>query len=696
KNSFTSKMDTFCFTSDFILTKRDVKELKNLFLRKNDLKKEKIRAYQRVIHKYKRDFNDFKDILQKSGDKYSRLPLKIIDKKQEEQINFKITSLTKHLKQFKQKRELGKMASFTSMSHSEKIEEIKETRKTLKKVQSELEHGLKKDKKEIQTYNNKIIRSFVEEEWPIYEQFFTAHTIFYGILFEVVESFLEEELELQIGDYSKYSLKKDLLTLVLHKQRFIIKLKEKAAQFKNEFLKKISDWNVDYIPFPSIFYKSGMKINTTGSDITVSINPKKVYKNVFNALSQRYGKIFRLKKPINIDKEGYLITVFYHTGFMMGIVSLLRNSNSKIEEDFTRYIKYKKINGKACFKIEFKDLADSLFCDWKSQRKRSQEREPESDYTPEKSPKEHHYIQGLRKKIKESQNFRKIHPKISISIVVGIIFVIFSFFFFNSPKIPVVGKNDSVKIDFIAWESDEEENYDVLDPLIDITVWVLMVPITENASTGLVLGLYNNLLNKQQYFNSELVWLNKCIDQNRDGIDDNTGQPALTYGNSTDQYFNTYLMIQFKILDIQKPSQQPSVFNPNPWISFLIIFLGIGIIVIFIGGALIIAISFGGKYREKKRLSPITVPDNRTYPLKIKLMKYGLLILFLLGVSSITLATIHAVTPFSHLYYLSKFNPFVYPVLAILFALINIVFIPVYLVLFKKIHKIVQKKRSNS
>jgi len=50
KNSFTSNLDTFHFTSDFILTKRDVKELKNLFMRKRDLKKEKVRAYQGVIY----------------------------------------------------------------------------------------------------------------------------------------------------------------------------------------------------------------------------------------------------------------------------------------------------------------------------------------------------------------------------------------------------------------------------------------------------------------------------------------------------------------------------------------------------------------------------------------------------------------------------------------------------------------------
>ena len=49
-----------------------------------------------------------------------------------------------------------------------------------------------------------------------------------------------------------------------------------------------------------------------------------------------------------------------------------------------------------------------------------------------------------------------------------------------------------------------------------------------------------------------------------DGIDDITGDIALTYGNFSDLYFNTSLMIQFKVLGIQKPEQtQPNINEPT-------------------------------------------------------------------------------------------------------------------------------------
>ena len=74
-----------------------------------------------------------------------------------------------------------------------------------------------------------------------------------------------------------------------------------------------------------------------------------------------------------------------------------------------------------------------------------------------------------------------------------------------------------------------------------------------------MLGLYNNLLGKGLNYDSGLIWLNKCVDQDRNGIDDNTDQPALTYGNSSDMYFNTCLMIQFRVLDIQKYGYLPPI-----------------------------------------------------------------------------------------------------------------------------------------
>lgn len=120
------------------------------------------------------------------------------------------------------------------------------------------------------------------------------------------------------------------------------------------------------------------------------------------------------------------------------------------------------------------------------------------------------------------------------------------------------------------WVSNQSKEYDILNPVLDITLWVTMIPITENNTTGIMLGLYNNLLGKKIYYESDLIWLDKCIDQDRDGIDDITNETALTYGNSTDQYFNTALMIKFKILDIEKaPDYQEFAFEKEKASEFI-------------------------------------------------------------------------------------------------------------------------------
>ena len=144
-----------------------------------------------------------------------------------------------------------------------------------------------------------------------------------------------------------------------------------------------------------------------------------------------------------------------------------------------------------------------------------------------------------------------------------------------------VGKYDIVKIDYSVWESDQSLAYDLLHPLFDDVVLLNITPITENSEDGLILGLYNELLGKGLNYDSGLVWLNKCVDQDRNGIDDNTGQPALTYGNSSDMYFNTCLMLQFRVLEVQKYGYtplielEPTVVYGTIGITLLLIFAGI-------------------------------------------------------------------------------------------------------------------------
>jgi hypothetical protein len=141
-----------------------------------------------------------------------------------------------------------------------------------------------------------------------------------------------------------------------------------------------------------------------------------------------------------------------------------------------------------------------------------------------------------------------------------------------------VEHGDSVKIDYTVWTSDESQTYDPFSPVIDTSVVLQMVPITEDGENGLILGLYNNLLGKKIGYQSEVFWVNKCIDQNRDGIDDMTGQPALSYGNSSDLYFNTCLMLQFQVLEIIKA--QPSPLSSPFVITGIFMLLGL----VWLGG----------------------------------------------------------------------------------------------------------------
>jgi len=128
-------------------------------------------------------------------------------------------------------------------------------------------------------------------------------------------------------------------------------------------------------------------------------------------------------------------------------------------------------------------------------------------------------------------------------------FVLFGSYI-SSPNENTVERCDLVTIDYQMWESDNAKNYDPLNPIFDEVIVITMIPLTEDPEKGLILGLYNNIIGKTLYYESDLIWLDRCIDQDRNGVDDMTREPALSYGNSTDQYFNTCLMIKFKVLSI--------------------------------------------------------------------------------------------------------------------------------------------------
>lgn len=277
------------------------------------------------------------------------------------------------------------------------------------------------------------------------------------------------------------------------------------------------------------------------------------------------------------------------------------------------------------------------------------------------------------------------HTKKAIrtGVYVGVIILaIIGFIFYNIAfsKQTIVEKHDSVKIDYTIWESDNRRDYNVLSPLFDGRIWIIMIPITENSTSGLILGLYNNLLNKELHYESDLIWLDKCIDQNRDSIDDITNKTALTFGNSSDQYFNTCLMIKFKILDIEKlpKSSLNPLSNPKVLLNIFFIILGsvFGIIII---------------KRVIKKLKIRVKNSARNF--KLWLAKYGILFVSLVGVILLTLFITHRQIPLSDIVIIIKEYPFFWIYEGVFISLICIVFTLFFLFTFSTIRNKILKKQ---
>ena len=253
----------------------------------------------------------------------------------------------------------------------------------------------------------------------------------------------------------------------------------------------------------------------------------------------------------------------------------------------------------------------------------------------------------------------------------------------------VVGKYDSVEMDYTVWESDEAETYNPLNPVFDARVWVTLIPITENDTTGLILGLYNNLLGKGRLYESNLIWLNKCIDQNRDGIDDNTSQVALTYGNSTDQYFNTCLMIRFKILTIQKYSPSlPSFDITNNIVLRIVVIIGL----IILGVVAAIPIGFFINSRIQKRKATPQIYYRKLASYKSIVIKYGGLAGSLALISYLFLSVWLSYPPAEFSMMISRY-PFLIPLLITMTIVICVAFTFIYLFLFRNIVDRIKRKK---
>ena len=259
--------------------------------------------------------------------------------------------------------------------------------------------------------------------------------------------------------------------------------------------------------------------------LKIRFDKVKAYEHFFTILKEQYSIKAILEQPLQFDGD-YLITDLSEKS--------LRNLKNSFAKKNNKLIRYKNLIGnKMGLKIDFQEALMDLWAEFlRSQEKEAVKKRKQPILRTILSRKEVKAIIGV------------------VGITALIVMIIWGIVLISRPTI-IIEHGDDVKIYYQAWELDEDENYNPLSPIIDENVWVEMIPRTENSS-GLMLGLYSNLLGKEVNYESGLIWLNRCIDEDLDGLDDNTGQPALSFGKSSDIYFDTCLMIQFKVLSIQK------------------------------------------------------------------------------------------------------------------------------------------------
>lgn len=362
----------------------------------------------------------------------------------------------------------------------------------------------------------------------------------------------------KIKEVINYHDSVDLIEMITRKKVYYEKLEEAEGNMKRELnvLKKSKPNNVidtnSYRPFTyhnfpiTLLGNSGLKIEISkfnpykDSDVNaekyfkmmIEFKAIEVYSNFFKLLKINLLKMIKTIDPSSFDSEHFLLLNCKKEQFKAKIRPFKKHVHN--------FIEYKQTKSNLGLKLKFDVLFKGIWGNFIS--KSLGEKSLDKTKTSKK-----------KKRKKRISNKKLILSTISASIV---IVVIISALMLYSPKAIHIEPYDKVKLHYTVWKSNECKTYEFYKPILNSTIWVNVTAINdtnlENPKFGLILGLYNNLLEKELYQESDFIWLNRCIDQNYDGYDDFTNQPALTFGHYSNQYFNICLIIHFKILSIQK------------------------------------------------------------------------------------------------------------------------------------------------
>ncbi len=177
-----------------------------------------------------------------------------------------------------------------------------------------------------------------------------------------------------------------------------------------------------------------------------------------------------------------------------------------------------------------------------------------------KSAKTKKNIEESYEEYEDYKNYTPYYMAI-IAITVFIVIIVLFAVTFGS-NVERVQKHDLVKLDYEIYTLDEYENHE--DPSIKKTnTWVNVCSrYDDDCKDGLIQGFYDKLIGKKvgDVVNYELI--KACIDKDKDGKDDITGEDALSYGFPEDELYDTDIVLWFKVLEINKSSSEEESAEP--------------------------------------------------------------------------------------------------------------------------------------
>ena len=281
----------------------------------------------------------------------------------------------------------------------------------------------------------------------------------------------------------------------------------------------------------SLFRDSSFKVRISdyiyqpykGRVFEILFNPLVLYLNLFNNLSRGKQKY----TPENLEvivEQGYLDSIINKTTIVK-IIDAVKKDNQRL---------LTMVEEANFLKLDFGEAIKDL---WKEFKNKTQ------------------IAMGIVRaaKVKKSSKIKKekhVRFALSVSGITALVIILILIFLSFQPARIVVEKYDSVRIRYTMWKEDQ---YYLL---INQTLWVNMTMINDTCAngenTGIILGLYNKLLGKEVYYESEKIYVGRCVDNDLDGYDDNSGEPALSFGKMNMQYYDTDLAIEFKILGLEK------------------------------------------------------------------------------------------------------------------------------------------------